>query len=78
LATLWVIRAGGTGHRKSQEAPDELEVQKEVRKMLDSVKFMICTLLGLVYAAAKSFAMIVLPAVFFASGATAMLMYILK
>jgi len=46
--------------------------------MLDSLKNIICVLVGLVYAAAKSFAMIVLPAVLFASGATAMLMYILK
>jgi len=46
--------------------------------MLDSVKNIILTLVGLVYAAAKSFAMIVLPAVLLASGTTAMLMYILK
>jgi len=46
--------------------------------MLDSIKNIICTLIGLVYAAAKSFAMIVLPAVLLASGATAMLTYILK
>ena len=46
--------------------------------MLDSVKNIILTIVGLVYAAAKSFAMIVLPAVFFASATSAVLMYILK
>ena len=45
--------------------------------MLDSVKDTICTILGLVYAAAKAFALIVLPAVLLASGATAMIMYIM-
>ena len=47
-------------------------------QLFDSVKNIILTLVGLVYAAAKSLAMIVLPAVLLASGVTAMLMYILK
>ena len=46
--------------------------------MLNSVKNITCTIIGLGYAAAKSLAMIVLPAVLLASGATAILMYILK
>jgi len=46
--------------------------------MLHSLKVMICTLIGLGYAAVKSFAMIVLPAVLLASAASAALMYILR
>jgi len=46
--------------------------------MLESIKIIFGTLLGLVCAAVKSFAIIILPAVLLASGVTAVFTYIIQ